>query len=127
MNATRTTGGSYWIETAPGTPYPPLDGDTEADVVVVGAGIAGLSAGRELARAGRSVVVVEAGRIARGVTGHTTAKLTALHTLAYDRLLRTRGAKAAHLYARSQTDAVEHAAQLVHDLRIDCDWERVPA
>ncbi|WP_329394927.1 FAD-dependent oxidoreductase [Streptomyces melanogenes] len=127
MNATRTTGGSYWIETAPGTPYPPLDVDDEADVVVVGAGIAGLSAGRELARAGRSVVVIDAGRIAQGVTGHTTAKLTALHTLAYDRLLRTRGAEAARMYARSQTDAVEHAAHLVDELGIDCDWERVPA
>ncbi|GAA0594728.1 FAD-dependent oxidoreductase [Streptomyces crystallinus] len=96
-------------------------------MVVVGAGIAGLSTGRELARAGLSVVVVEAGRIAQGVTGHTTAKLTALHSLAYDRLLRTRGAEAARLYARSQTDAIEHAAHLVDELGIDCDWERVPA
>ncbi|PKV82885.1 FAD-dependent oxidoreductase [Streptomyces sp. TLI_146] len=127
MKETRTTGGSYWIETAPGTAYPPLDTDTEADAVVLGAGIAGLSTAWELARADRSVVVLEAGRIARGVSGHTTAKLTALHTFAYDRLLRTRGTEAAHLYARSQTDAVEHAAHIVNELGIDCDWERVPA
>ncbi|MEU1073012.1 MULTISPECIES: FAD-dependent oxidoreductase [unclassified Streptomyces] len=128
MNETRATGGSYWIETAPGgTPLPPLGQDTEADVVVIGAGIAGLSTARELARAGRGVVVLEAGRIAQGVTGHTTAKLSALHSLSYARLLRTRDAEAAQLYARSQTDALEHAAAVVNDLGIDCDWERVPA
>jgi glycine/D-amino acid oxidase-like deaminating enzyme/nitrite reductase/ring-hydroxylating ferredoxin subunit len=117
--------GSYWLETAPGgEPHPALDEDLDVDVAVIGAGIAGLSTARELARAGRSVAVLEAGRVAAGVTGHTTAKLTALHTLIYDKLRRTRGPEGARLYARSQNEAVEHAAALVDELGIDCDWER---
>ncbi len=92
-------------------------------MAVIGAGVAGLSTAYELVRAGRSVAVLEAGRVAAGVTGHTTAKLSVQHTLIYDKLRRTRDAEAARLYARSQTEAIEHAAALVDELGIDCDWE----
>jgi glycine/D-amino acid oxidase-like deaminating enzyme/nitrite reductase/ring-hydroxylating ferredoxin subunit len=123
MSDYRHVTGSYWLETAPGRSFPPLTEDVEVDVAVIGAGIAGLSTAYELARAGRGVAVLEAGRVAAGVTGHTTAKVTALHTLVSDRLRRTRGPDAARLYARSQTEAIEHAAALVQDLGVDCDWE----
>jgi gamma-glutamylputrescine oxidase len=48
---------------------PPLDQPVEADVVVVGAGFAGLSAALEMARRGLSVVVLEADRIGSGASG----------------------------------------------------------
>ncbi|MEV5886149.1 FAD-dependent oxidoreductase [Streptomyces sp. NPDC052020] len=115
---------SYWLQTAPGgTPHPALEDDLDVDVAVIGGGIAGLCTAWELARAGRSVAVLEAGRIAASVTGHTTAKVTALHSLIYDKLRRTRGPEGARLYARSQTEAIERAAEIVDELGIDCDWE----
>ncbi|MGV9252416.1 FAD-dependent oxidoreductase [Streptomyces sp. NPDC003697] len=116
--------GSYWLQTAPGPSRPTLEVDLHVDVAVIGAGVAGLSAAHELARAGRQVAVLEAHRVAAGVTGHTTAKLTALHTLIYDKLRRTRGPEAARLYARSQSEAIERAAALVDELGIECEWER---
>ncbi|GAA2876810.1 FAD-dependent oxidoreductase [Streptosporangium fragile] len=118
---------SFWLETAPGRPYPVLAGNVEVDVAVVGGGIAGLSTAWELTRAGRSVAVLEADRVAAGVTGHTTAKLSSLHTLVYARLSSSAGAEAARLYARSQQEAAEHVARTAAELGVDCDLEPVPA
>ncbi|MEU2060202.1 FAD-dependent oxidoreductase [Streptomyces sp. NPDC013455] len=123
MREQRKVTDSYWLRTAPGPSHPALDEDVDVDVAVVGAGIAGLSTAHELARAGRRVAVLEAGRVAAGVTGHTTAKVTAQHTLVYDRLRRTRGPEAARLYARSQSEAIGHAAALAAELGADCEWE----
>ncbi|MEU7134896.1 FAD-dependent oxidoreductase [Streptomyces sp. NPDC046261] len=119
---------SYWMATAPpAEPYPPLTTDIEVEVVVIGGGIAGLSTAWELIDAGRSVAVLEADRLAAGVTGYTTAKVSALHTLVYDRLRRTRGAEGARLFARSQQEAVERVVAVASAVGVDCDLERRPA
>ncbi|MFJ8074297.1 FAD-dependent oxidoreductase [Streptomyces sp. NPDC096176] len=116
------------MHTSETTSYPPLDGDLTVDVAVVGGGIAGLSTAWELTReGGRSVVVLEADRIAAGVTGFTTAKVTSQHGLVYDRLRRTRGAEGARLYAHSQQEAVERVAEVSAALGIDCELERRPS
>ncbi|GAA3114238.1 FAD-dependent oxidoreductase [Planomonospora alba] len=117
----------FWIESAAGRPYPVLTRDLEVDVAVVGGGMAGLCTAWELVKEGLSVAVLEAGRIAAGVTGHTTAKLSAQHTMIYSRLARSAGAEAARLYAASQQEAVEHVAATAAELGIDCDLERVPS
>ena len=109
------------------TAYPRLDTDIEVEVAIVGGGIAGLSTAWELACAGRSVALIEAARIAGGVTGHTTAKLSSQHGLVYGRLRTTFGPEAARLYAAAQTDAVEHLAATAEQLGVDCDLERAPA
>src|SRR5579859_996112 len=52
---------SLWAATAPPAPVtPPLEGNIAADVVVVGAGYAGMSTALHLAERGTRVVVLEA-------------------------------------------------------------------
>ncbi|WP_374323517.1 FAD-dependent oxidoreductase [Streptomyces sp. AP-93] len=77
--------------------------------------------------AGQSVVVLEANRVAAGVTGHTTGKLTALHTAVYDPLRTKHGDDAAGRYAASQSTALRHVIEVADTLGIDCELERRPA
>jgi glycine/D-amino acid oxidase-like deaminating enzyme/nitrite reductase/ring-hydroxylating ferredoxin subunit len=118
---------SYWMASSPPTDYPHLDGDANADVAVIGAGMVGLCVAWQLARAGRSVIVVEADRIVAATTGNTTGKLTAQHTLIYDRLRSSLGAGTAHHYARAQSEAIAWVARTADELGIACDFERRPA
>ncbi|WP_312867546.1 FAD-dependent oxidoreductase [Amycolatopsis pithecellobii] len=108
--------------TAPSRADQPLP--TEADVAVIGAGIAGLTTAYALADAGRSVVVLEAGEVAGGVSGHTTAKVTAQHAVKYRYLTDRNGAEAAAQYAASQLGALEWIARTAAELNIDCDFSR---
>jgi glycine/D-amino acid oxidase-like deaminating enzyme/nitrite reductase/ring-hydroxylating ferredoxin subunit len=111
-----------WVDTAPapdraGRPLP-----AQADVVVVGAGIAGITAAYLLAEAGRQTVVLEADRVAAGVSGHTTAKVSAQHALIYDHLRRTKGNEAATAYGASHLAAIDWIER--RSAEIDCDFSR---
>src|SRR5512140_2338556 len=92
---------SLWASTQPAPRLPHLREDMTADVVIVGAGITGLTAAHHLARAGKTVVVLEAGHIADGVTGQTTAHLTEALDTRYATLARDFGPAAARLAAES--------------------------
>lgn len=116
---------SLWVATAGATGYPGLDGDMEADVAVVGAGIAGLTVALALKRNGHDVVVLDAARIGTGVTGHTTGKVTSLHRLAYTELADRHGPEIARIYGEANQAAVGHIAHVVAEEGIDCDFGRV--
>ncbi|MFM5883825.1 MAG: NAD(P)/FAD-dependent oxidoreductase [Novosphingobium sp.] len=67
---------SYYAATAnPFPPQPMLDGDVQADIVVIGGGFTGLSAALHAAEAGFSVVLLEAKRIGWGASGRNGGQL----------------------------------------------------
>jgi glycine/D-amino acid oxidase-like deaminating enzyme/nitrite reductase/ring-hydroxylating ferredoxin subunit len=112
---------SLWVETAPDTDYPRLDHDIEADVIVVGSGITGLTTARTLAGRGLSVVLIEARKLCYGVTGFTTAKVTALHSAIYQELAKAWDDETAAVYAEANQAAVAKVKQLAAADGIDCD------
>lgn len=116
---------SLWVATAGTTGYPALRGDVEVDAAVVGGGIAGLTAALGLKREGRTVAVIEAGRIGTGVTGHTTGKVTSLHRLAYTDLAGSHGTGTARVYGEANQAGIEHIAGVVASEGIECDFRRV--
>jgi len=96
-----------------------------ADVVVVGAGIAGLSTAYELSRAGRSVVVLDRGPIGGGMTARTTAHLASALDDYYHELIRVRGVREARLYYDSQAGAIDRIEAIQRAEAIDCDFRRL--
>jgi glycine/D-amino acid oxidase-like deaminating enzyme/nitrite reductase/ring-hydroxylating ferredoxin subunit len=121
-----TTNVSYWVDSTPAPKRSSLVGDVEVDVAVVGAGIVGLTAARALKRAGKTVAVVEMDRVVRGVSGYTTAKVTAGHSLIYQQLENNHGADVARAYAAVNQSALQQIARWIEEDQIDCDFERRP-
>ncbi len=116
---------SIWIDTGPAQPvFPELDGDVRADVVVLGGGIVGITTALLLQEAGASVVLLEADRLAGGVSGYTTAKVSSQHGLIYARLGSTFGAEAARTYGEANEAALAWIAARVEQDGIDCDFRR---
>jgi glycine/D-amino acid oxidase-like deaminating enzyme/nitrite reductase/ring-hydroxylating ferredoxin subunit len=118
---------SYWIDSTPTTNFPQLEQDLTVDVAIVGGGIVGLTTAILLKRAGKKVAVIEAERIIKGVSGHTTAKITALHQLIFADLIDQIGEEKTRLYAESNMAAIERVAKFVEEEGIDCDFSRKSA
>jgi glycine/D-amino acid oxidase-like deaminating enzyme/nitrite reductase/ring-hydroxylating ferredoxin subunit len=118
---------SLWIETTRKTHYEKLAGEISVDVAVIGGGLVGLTAAALLQDAGLKVAVIDARRIAAGVTGYTTAKVTSLHGSIYQRLKHSFGQDGARTYAEANQAAIEQVAGLIRDRSIDCDFTRTRA
>lgn len=119
---------SIWIETGPEQPaLPRLDESRRADVVVIGGGIVGLTTALLLQESGAQVVLLEGDRLARGVSGYTTAKVSSQHGLKYAELTSKHGPEAARLYGQANEAALAWIAERVERDAIDCDFRRQPA
>jgi glycine/D-amino acid oxidase-like deaminating enzyme/nitrite reductase/ring-hydroxylating ferredoxin subunit len=117
---------SYWRKSAPGTDFAPLDAEVECDVVVVGAGIVGLTAALELSEQGARVVLLEARRIGSGATGYTTGKVSSLNGLIYARLSEDFGEGIARAYGEAGEAGLRTIAGLIERHGIECDFRRKP-
>ena len=104
---------SIWSETCDIPQREPLRGDTETEIAVIGAGMAGILIASALQREGRQVAVFEAKRIASGQTRNTTAKITAQHGLFAERLIKTLGEERAKKYAEANLAAIEAYRKLI--------------
>jgi len=105
-----------------GEPLPP---DTSADVCVIGAGIAGLSAALMLQRLGRSVAVLDDGRPGSGETARSSAHLSSAIDDGFAHVEEVRGSDEARLAYESHAAAIDLIEGLVRKERIDCGFRRV--
>lgn len=114
---------SYWKDSTTLPDHPRLDEDIAVDAAVLGAGIVGVTTALLLRRAGLDVALIEMDRVCGGVTGNTTAKITAGHGTIYQRLVSDHGAEVASLYADANRRGLDMITSSVDEMGIDCDLE----
>src|SRR5690242_7006167 len=102
---------SLWMTDAPAIPSDPFPPEDRVhDLVVVGAGITGLTAGVLFARRGLDVVVAEAREPGAVTTGHTTAKVSQLQGTLLQRIRSRNTASTLTAYIESQKAAFDWVA-----------------
>jgi glycine/D-amino acid oxidase-like deaminating enzyme/nitrite reductase/ring-hydroxylating ferredoxin subunit len=116
---------SHWINTISSLEYSSLGSDLEVDVVVIGAGISGLTTAYLLSREGKRVAVLEDGYVGSGESGRTSAHLSNALDDRYAEIANFHGEEAARLIAQSHTAAINLIERIAGDENIDCEFERV--
>ena len=109
----------YRRQAAPDLPtYPPLQSQTEADVCIIGGGLAGLTTAHHLAKAGRTVVLVEARRVDWGASGRNGGFASPGYSLGHDGIAARVGPAAAKDLFRMSVEGVRIVAENIRDLGI---------
>lgn len=119
---------TLWLDKVDIPSYKPL-GSTivEADVCVVGGGLAGLSTAYALAVEGKKVVLLESREIMSGESGRTTAMLMSALDDRFYAIKEMHGAVGAKMAAQSHIQAVNIIEENAKRENIDCDFVRLDA
>jgi len=113
----------WWVDA--GAPTAPAQHPlpAECDVAIIGAGLTGLSAARTLARAGTSVLVLDAHAPGFGASSRNGGMVGGGHRLSYDQAAANFGADIAkRLLHEAHLDSGQFVLDLMAEENIDCDF-----
>jgi len=121
MTSTDPLPPSLWLDPPP-EPGPPLEGDLDCDVAVIGAGYTGLSCALALAEAGADVAVLERDYAGFGASGRNAGHLTPTIGKDLPTLLRMYGRERGGALVRLAEEGIEHVEGAIAERDIDCDY-----
>ncbi len=102
---------------------PPLKGDIKTDVLIVGAGAAGLASALRLADSGRKVTLIDKNICGGSSTGKSAGFLTPDSELELSQLLRRYGTKGAKELWEVAAKGVEIMVSNIKEHKIECDLQ----
>jgi glycine/D-amino acid oxidase-like deaminating enzyme len=113
-----------WDRDSTRAAYESLRGDHEAEVLIIGGGIAGILAGYTLTKRGYKVVLVEKGQLCTGATGVTTAFLTQIIDTDVTDLITMFGVDDTSRILASHREAISFIEQIAQEEDIECEFTR---
>lgn len=115
---------SYWLTSAPAPRFASAALPAEADVLVVGAGLTGLAAGHDLARGGRSVVILDAGQPGEGASSRNAGMLGRNTKHSFLGLSRSIGQDKATRFFRDLDEVFRATLVRIKQEALDCDYQQ---
>jgi glycine/D-amino acid oxidase-like deaminating enzyme/nitrite reductase/ring-hydroxylating ferredoxin subunit len=107
------------------THFSALSADKVTDVVIIGAGITGLSTAYNLVKSGKKVIVVESREIGMGTTGFSTGNLY-VPTAQFHTIRSKHGKKALDDIIWARSAALTFIRERISEFNIDCALTNVP-
>lgn len=117
---------SLWLDTVNPPEYPSLKGEVKVDVLVVGAGITGITTAYLLKQAGLRVAVVDQHGVGAGETGHTTAHLSYVTDTRLSELAENLGQNQARAFWDAGSEAMRQITEIAASEKIGCGLKAVP-
>jgi len=119
---------SFWHDSVPGSlePGPSLDGDIEADVAIVGAGLTGMWTAYYLSATNPELKIVLCEReiAGFGASGRNGGWCSALFPASLPKLERMAGRESAIAMHRAMQQTVDEVGKVTADEGIDCHWAK---
>lgn len=113
----------WWWESAEPAPNASASVDDDCDVVIVGAGFAGLSAGITLARNGKSVQIFDADDPGRGASSRNGGMASGNLSYSITAMVSKFGADKARAFYAEGREARDDLAAFLTTESIDCDFK----
>jgi glycine/D-amino acid oxidase-like deaminating enzyme len=113
-----------WTENMQKKVYPKLEKSTQADIAIIGGGLAGLLTAYLLTDTGKKIIVIEKDEVAMGVTSLTTAFLTQSIDIDFTDIVKSFDLEDGKDIVDSHGKAIDLIEKIVNENRIDCDFKR---
>lgn len=116
---------SYWMkETKKEKHYPKIEEAISANIVIIGAGLTGLSTAYYLANTTTDIVILESDKVGYGASGRNTGKITFQHGPLYHKLIEKYDKVFASKYYHAQLDAMRSIEAIIEEHHIACGYEK---
>ena len=115
----------YWYQqrARPRRELPPLAGNAEVEMIVVGGGVAGLTCAHALSEQGHKVLMLERSFCGAGASGRSSGFITPDSEMELSDLVRSRGLERARRLWEFVVSGVDEIRGNIERHRIDCDYQ----
>ena len=116
---------SLWQKDIKNTKYKTVEENKKTDILIIGAGLTGLSTGYNFINKNYNVIIIDSNKFLYGATSKSTGKITYLQELKYQDIQSVYDYDTAKLYYESQKDAIKMIKNIINKNDINCDLKKV--